>query len=191
MSARLSSRLAAKFILGSFKSEETSRQVSEVGDQLGAITGLDGKVLRAVAACRMGVRPEIAAKLLNWREFESFCVNLLRIYGFTVREDVHVRRPRGQLDIVAYGPSMILTIDCKHWKRQSSLSSLARFATAQLKRNSTLRAGLPDSRPIVSAIVTLSEQQERYVSGVAVVPLFALRNFLDTVAGYLDFLAQT
>lgn len=191
MSLKLSTDEAAKFILGSFRSEETSRQLIEVRAHLGKVAASDDRVLRAVAACRMGLRPEIAGRFLGWKEFESFCSDLLRYSGFEVQEDVRTRKPSRQIDLVALCPSVILSVDCKHWQRQSSLSALSKFANAQLKRNSILRTKLPDRRPIVSAIVTLREQQERFVNGVAVVPLFTLRDFLDNVASHMVSLVQT
>jgi len=43
-----------------------------------------------------------------------------------------------------------------------------------------------DGRPIFSVILTLSEQTERFVEGVAVVPLRTLRDFLESLGGLKD-----
>jgi hypothetical protein len=125
---------------------------------------------------------------MTWKDFEEFCAQLLRSAGYAVKENVYLSRPRAQIDLVASGPIFVLSIDCKHWKRAPSLSSLERFAQAQLRRSRLLRRSLDDTRPIISAILNLSEPEGTFVNGVAVVPLRALRNFIETVESYSDLL---
>ncbi|MDV3244148.1 MAG: restriction endonuclease [Nitrososphaerales archaeon] len=146
--------------------------------------------LMALSLCSAGFSSETVSSLLTWREFEAFSANLLRASGYEVRENVRLLKPRAQIDLVALGPSVILSVDCKHWRRGTSRSALAKFARDQLKRNMLLRRTLSDSRPVVSVILTLTEQGERFVDGVAVVPLHTLRSFLDSVDEYMDVLAS-
>ena len=145
--------------------------------------------LVALSLCSLGVPLEDVSSLLSWKEFESFCADLLRSAGYNVRENVRLRKPTAQIDIVAIGTSLVLSVDCKHWKRGASPSTLAKVARDQNKRNELLRKGLSDPRPIVSVIITLAQQGERFVAGAAVVPLSALRSFLNTADGYLGLLA--
>jgi len=148
-------------------------------------------ILRAMLACRLGARPEDVARLLDWREFESFCADLLRSAGFEVRKNVRLRRPTAQIDVVATGPSVVLSVDCKHWKRGASSSVLEKVAHDQRKRNELLRKTIPDAPPIVSVVITFAQQEERFVGGAAVVPLFALRSFLNSLDEYHAFLDST
>lgn len=144
--------------------------------------------LVAMSLCSLGVPPEEVSSLLSWREFEAFSANLLRSAGYEVRENVRLREPPAQIDLVATGTSLVLSIDCKHWKRGASISTLAKVAQDQSRRSEHLRRTLPDSRPIASVIITLAQQGERFVDGAAVVPLYSLRSFLDSVEGYMEFL---
>ena len=144
--------------------------------------------LVAMSLCSLGVPPEEVSSLLSWKEFESFCADVLRSAGFMVRENVHLRKPAAQIDIVAKGISIVLSIDCKHWKRGASASALARVAQDQNKRNKQLRATIPDAPPIISVVLTLAQQSERFASGAAVVPLFALRSFLNSIDDYRGLL---
>ncbi len=144
--------------------------------------------LVALSLCSLGVPPEEVSSLLSWKEFESFCADILRSAGFEVRENVRLHKPTAQIDIVARGTSIVLSIDCKHWKRGASASTLARVAQDQHKRNKQLRSTIPDAPPIVSVVITLAQQSERFASGAAVVPLFALRSFLNSVDGYRGLL---
>jgi hypothetical protein len=61
-------------------------------------------------------------------------------------------------------------------------------AEDQHERSKLLRKTMPDAPPIVSAIVTLSQQPERFVSGAAIVPLSALRSFLNSLDDYRGLL---
>ena len=147
--------------------------------------------LVAVSLCSLGVPPEEVSSLLSWKEFESFCADVLRSSGFEVRENVRLRKPTAQIDIVARGTSIVLSIDCKHWKRGASASVLAKVAGDQHRRNKQLRTTIPEAPPIVSVVITLAQQTDRFASGAAVVPLFALRSFLNSVDEYLELLESS
>ncbi len=146
--------------------------------------------LLALSLCSMGVPPKSVSVLLSWKEFEAFSANLIRASGYQVRENVRFRKPTAQIDLVAIGPSLILSVDCKHWKRDVAPSTLAKLAADQLRRSELLRRTLSDRRQILSAILTLTEQTERFVGGVAIVTLHTLRDFLRSVEEYKDLLIK-
>lgn len=171
--------------------ESSSELLSRTRDSLGVDCELTNPSLLALSLCSLGVPAEAVSSALSWKEFESFCANLLRACGYDVRENVQLRRPGAQIDVVAFGASRTLSLDCKHWKRDTSLSTLAKFARAQLKRSALLRRTLSDARPIVSAILTLTEQRERFVEGVAVVPLHTIRSFVGSVEEYAELLVSS
>ena len=83
---------------------------------------------------------------------------------------------------------MVLSVDFKHYSRAPGPSSLARFATAQLKRSTLLRSRTSDPRPIASVILSMSEPEGRFIEGVAVVPVRTLRSFLTTFDSYTGML---
>ncbi|HMD78972.1 MAG TPA: restriction endonuclease, partial [Nitrososphaerales archaeon] len=123
---------------------------------------------------------------LGWRDFESFCALFFRARGYEVKENLTLRKPRAQIDLVAIGPSYAFCVDCKRWKKGHSPAVLQKFATAQKKRSSLLRKVLKDPRPILSVILSLSAPSGDFVDGVAVVPIGSLTGFLDSVEAYLD-----
>lgn len=128
---------------------------------------------------------------MTWKDFEGFCAQLLRASGYSVRENIYLSHPRSQIDLVATGPLFVISLDCKHWKRAPSRSVLEGFAMTQLRRSRFLRRTLHDKRPIISAILSLSEPAGSFVEGVAVVPLRTLRDFLDTVESYSSLLEMS
>lgn len=141
------------------------------------------------ALLKMGAPSEDVSRLLTWREFERLSAAVLRASGYSVRENVILTKPRAQLDIVATGNSIVLSIDCKHHRRGHSPSDLARFARRQLVRSTLYRKKVDDPRPIASVILSMSEPEGRFVQGVAVVPVRTLRSFLtslDSHAGLFD-----
>ncbi len=136
------------------------------------------------ALLKMGVQSEEVSRLLTWREFERLSAAVLRASGYSVSENVVLTKPRAQLDIVAAGASILLSVDCKHYRRGNSPSALARFARDQLRRSSLYRAKVGDPRPIASMILSMSDPEGGFVEGVAVVPIRTLRNFLTTLESY-------
>ena len=142
----------------------------------------------AYALLKLRAEPEEVSRLLSWQEFEKLAGALLRAAGFTVSENVVLTRPRAQIDVVARGTSAILSIDCKHYRREQGPSSLRRVAQAQLKRSSLLRAKSQDKLPIVTVILSMSEPEGKFEEGVAVVPIRTLRSFLSTLDSYYDLL---
>jgi hypothetical protein len=169
-------------------SEAAVDMLKAAAEELGVEPDLGDSTLAAITLCRAGRLPEEVSSSLNWREFESFCSNLLRTAGYSVRENVVLRRPRAQIDIVAAGPSHVLSIDCKHWRKDHSRSALRRIATDQKERSRLLRRFQPEAKPIVSAILSFSASSGSFVEGVAVVPLRTLRGFLVSVESYTEIL---
>lgn len=142
----------------------------------------------AYALLRLRAQPEEVSRLLSWREFEGLSAALLRAGGFDVRENVLLKEPRAQIDLVGYGSSMVLSVDCKHYRREPGPSAQTKFARAQLRRSSLLRLKIEDPRPLASVILTISEPEGKFVEGVAFVPVRTLRSFLTTLDSYRDLL---
>ena len=140
------------------------------------------------ALLKLGVQPEEVSRLLSWQDFERLTAAILQVSGFEARRNVVLTKPRAQLDVVAKGTSLILSIDCKHYSRGHGPASLRRFALAQLARSKLFRMKLDDKRPIASVVLTMSEPEGRFVDGVAVVPIRTLRSFLTTIDSYTDLL---
>ncbi len=169
-------------------SQNAAKLVRSTAEEVGVPVDYASQALVALALCRQGSRPEEVSAFLDWAEFESFCSRLLVASGYFVKENVIMKKPRAQIDLVAFGPSVVLSVDCKHWKREHTPSALRELAAKQMKRSRLLRRKYPDARPIVSAILSFSASQGTFVDGVAVVPLRTLRSFLGAVESYAEFL---
>jgi hypothetical protein len=168
--------------------EKAAKLVESTAKEVGVPVDYGSQALVALALCRQGGRPEEVSAFLDWAEFETFCSRLLVSSGYSVKENVILKKPRAQIDLVAFGPSLVLSVDCKHWKREHAPSVLKDLAAKQIKRSRRLRRTYVDVKPIVSAILSFSASQGTFVDGVAVVPLRTLRSFLGSVESYAEFL---
>lgn len=184
MSGR-SPRRPERLLTGELSPKEAA-EIEALGMELYGRPIGDSKVLRAILACRAGARPEELARALDWKEFEAFSADLLRARGYRVEQNVMLRRPRAQVDIVARLGGGALAVDCKHWRRPAGAAFLAKQVEEQRRRARLLRSRLDETGPIVSVILTLSEGSVRFVGGGAVVPIRTLASFLEELPGLTE-----
>jgi hypothetical protein len=156
--------------------------ISDVAYRLG-IEGLPSmnEQLAGLALCLRGESVELVSKYLSWKDFEGFSSDMLRAKGYSVRENLLLKKPRAQIDVFAVSDRISLTIDCKHWARTPSHATLAKLVEAQKSRAKRLRDSLDNFSPMASVILVLVDGGERFVAGGAVVPIFALNDFLDNI----------
>lgn len=147
------------------------------------------RVVRALAAFRCGAPPELVARSLHWREFESFCAAVLRARGYEVRANLTITKPRAQIDLLASLGSRCLAIDCKRWAKGMGEAGLLSVVEAQRRRIALLRRRAKIG-PVAIVVVSLVAERARFAGGGAVVPIYALADFLDNLPAYdslLDF----
>lgn len=150
-------------------------------------TQLLSPVCAAYSLLRLNFQVEQVSRLLSWREFEHLAASLFRAAGFEVMENVFLTRPRAQIDVVASGASLVLCVDCKHYRKEQGPAVLDRFALAQLRRSDYFKKSTQDSRPVASVILSMSEPEGKFVRGVAIVPVRTLRSFLNSLDSYVGF----
>ena len=142
----------------------------------------------AYSLLRSNLQADEVSRLVNWQDFERLTGALLRSSGYNVKENVYLRKPRAQIDVVATGPSVTLSIDCKHYRKEQGPSALGKVALAQLRRSLLLRRATTDPRPIASVVLSMSEPEGKFVEGVAGVPVRTFRSFLNSLDSYRDLL---
>jgi hypothetical protein len=140
--------------------------------------------LAGLALCAWGEDIERVSKSLTWRDFERFCSGILQARGFRVRQNIFLRKPRAQVDVFGISDGISIAVDCKHWARAAGYSSLARQVEAQKARAARLHESLDRIGPVASVILVLVDQGARFVSGGAIVPIFAFGDFLDNIDAY-------
>ena len=148
-------------------------------------------VLAAVALARLGGDLDLAARTLSWSDFEEFCAMVVAASGYQVRKNVRLRKPTRQIDIVAESSSLVLAIDCKNWRRSAGTASLELAALAQIERTRMLvkKTGAAKGRAYLPVLLTVLDTQVRVLSGVPVVPLHGLKEFLASVSRFDESLS--
>ena len=177
------------FIQGALDAPEAKTLGDKLEAALAAGTAIpERRVINALVAMKLGLTPGTVARHLDWRDFERFCALFFRSRGYEVIENLTLRKPRVQIDLVAIGPSYAVCVDCKRWAKEQSPSLLRKFATDQKRRSRLFRKVLGGQKPILSAILSLTAPAGDFVEGVAIIPIGALSGFLDSVEAYLDLL---
>lgn len=183
---RLSEGNLGRFMAGDFP-EPFEAKVSRAAEDLGLLNPTEGvRALRGIVAVEAGVRPEAVAKFLDWRDFETFCACLMGARGFEVERDLRLTKPRAQVDILARSPSVSLLVDCKHWGRERGSGALRQVVERQRARALLVRSRFRHLEPLAVVVLSLAEEQARFVDGGAVVPIRTLGDFLDNLATYVQ-----
>jgi hypothetical protein len=89
---------------------------------------------------------------------------------------------------VAESPSLVLAIDCKNWRRSAGTASLELAASAQTERTRILaeKAMVAQGKSYLPVLLTVLDSQVKVLSGVPVVPLHGLKEFLASVSPFED-----
>lgn len=158
--------------------------IAEVSEELALSDDAPREVSAAIVLTKLGVDLPTALGTLAWREFEDYCAAAISAAGFQVSTNVRLRKPTREIDIVGTSPSLVLSVDCKHWGRAAGPSGLESLAGAQAERTLNYARARGVSAPLLPVIVTLVESRVRVVAGVPVVPIAALKSFLASVSPF-------
>jgi Holliday junction resolvase-like predicted endonuclease len=162
----------------------------------GGLLELDGhqRMRLAEELVRNGSDPRNVSRFLEWQEFEGFAARYLVESGFRTVGHLLFKASVGrrEIDLLAWNDNFAFAIDCKHWARGLAAARLRKAAEAQIERTTAL-ASRPDilrkygvtgleKRSIMPVIFSLAEPSERFVSGVAVVPVSKFPSFLGGIS---------
>lgn len=172
--------------------KETARKILDNFMQNGIGTFSDGmihfdkndKLKTCLLAIRMGAPIDEVAKLLDWKNFESLVAEILDSSDFETTRNLILTKPRMEIDVVGIKSGVAILIDCKHWKRLSQ-SALGKAVKKQVKRTKHYLTK-EKMQAAVPAIVTLYQEEIRFINKVPIIPIFQLNSFCDEFYGNLD-----
>ncbi len=173
-------------------SEETARQILDNFMQNGIGTFQDNqihfqdndKLKTSLLALRMGAPIDEISQILDWKDFEALVSEILELREFDVTRNLTLTKPRMQIDVIGTKAGVAILMDCKHWKRLS-YSALETAVNKQIERTKhyvtkeKVRAALP-------AIVTLYQEEVKFINKVPIIPIFQLDSFCDEFYGNLE-----
>lgn len=146
------------------------------------------RLYAAMLALQSGCDVEQVSAHLSWKDFEKLASEVLRSLGYTTQTNIYLAKPRMEIDVVGISSAFAIAVDCKHWKRSSSLSAISGFARKQAARAERLltwdRSRITISQ-VVPVIMTLHAASVKFVHGVPVVPVHKFKSFVMDVKGFL------
>ena len=142
------------------------------------------KLKTSLLAIRMGAPIDEISQLLDWKDFESLVSEILESREFDTTRNLIFTKPRMEIDVIGTKGGVAILIDCKHWKRMS-YSSLETAVNKQIER--TKRYVIKEKiRVAVPAIVTLYQEEVKFINKVPIIPIFQLDSFCEEFYGNLE-----
>ncbi len=170
------------------------------------VTNINGREVRvlneqrlnlAIFSLREGADIERVCRALGWREFEDLTALALEQNGYGVKKHFRFKgsNRRYEIDVVGLKEPLILSVECKHWRR-SGRAATVNAIRMQVERTKSLaqyvkpidRLGVAEWREVklLPLVLTLSDTVLKIFNGVPVVPIFNLNSFLNEMQAYPD-----
>ncbi|MCS7135623.1 MAG: nuclease-related domain-containing protein [Nitrososphaerota archaeon] len=151
------------------------------------VTG-DVRLSIVLECIKNGAPAEILARHVSWKDFEALSARILGEFGFNILKNLRLRlsKKRCEIDILATKDSMVLLLDCKRWNAILAGKRLSLITKNQLRRAWMFAEYLSSVFgegdvivEIIPAVLALYGSSEWIESGVAIIPVGLLRNFIE------------
>ena len=145
---------------------------------------MKNKLKTALSAIKSGVPIEEASRDIDWKDFEGLVAEILESKNFEVIRNFRMRKPTMEIDVVGIHLGVAVLIDCKHWKRMTN-SALEKIVLRQIDR---VKHYVANTDEVIAApvIVTLYQEETKFVSKVPIVPIIQFSSFIDEFYGNLE-----
>ena len=145
---------------------------------------MKNKLKTALSAIKSGTPIEEASRDVDWKDFEGLVAEILESKNFEVIRNFRMRKPTMEIDVVGIHLGVAVLIDCKHWKRMTN-SALEKIVLRQIDR---VKHYVANTDEVVAApvIVTLYQEETKFVSKVPIVPIIQFSSFIDEFYGNLE-----
>ena len=130
---------------------------------------------------------------LDWRQFEAFAELAFRSFGFRTIRNYRLKKPRMEIDLVAFRDGMAFAVDCKHWKRTVGYSAMTHVGERQIVRSKHILKKEPVDRVVPVILTWHDELLEILENGVPVVPIQKISDFIlnwESSAGEIVILSK-
>jgi hypothetical protein len=143
------------------------------------------RIKTSLLSLELGCDIQECSKLLSWKDFEYFASELLNLFEYNTKVNIVLSKPRAQLDVIGTKNNFAITIDCKHWKYNNN-TNLSIYAEKQKRRSQLWLDRQKSTRTVLPMIITLFSPNFRFIQGVPLVPILALKSFLSDFDKYED-----
>jgi len=145
---------------------------------------MENKLKTALSAIKSGAPIEEASRDVDWKDFEGLVAEILESKNFEVIRNFRMKKPTMEIDVVGIHLGVAVLIDCKHWKRMTN-SALEKIVLKQIDRVKHYVANI-DEVVAAPVIVTLYQEETKFVSKVPIVPIIQFSSFIDEFYGNLE-----
>jgi len=145
---------------------------------------IENKLKSALLDIKTGVPIEEASRYVDWKDFEGLVAEILESKNFEVMRNFRMKNPTMEIDVVGTHLDTAVLIDCKHWKRMTN-SMLEKIVLKQIERVKHYVA-ITDEIVAAPVIVTLYQEETRFISRVPIVPIIQFSSFIDEFYGNLE-----
>jgi len=145
---------------------------------------MENKLKSALLDIKTGMPIEEASCSVDWKDFEGLVAEILESKNFEVVRNFRMKKPTMEIDVVGMHLGTAILIDCKHWKRMTN-SALEKIVLRQIDR---VKHYVASTDEVVAApvIVTLYQEETRFVNRVPIVPIMQFSSFIDEFYGNLE-----
>ena len=159
---------------------------NEIGEINGDLINFeDGDKLKAaIFAINNGGPVEQVSQYINWKDFEGLVAKILDSKNFDVLQNLRMKKPTMEVDVVGMRFGIAILIDCKHWKRMSN-SALEIIVKKQIAR---VKHYVSTTNDVIAVpvIVTLYQEETSFINKVPIVPILQFSSFIDNFYGSLE-----
>ena len=145
---------------------------------------MKNKLKTALSDIKSGAPIEEASRDVDWKDFEGLVAEILESKNFEVIRNFRMRKPTMEIDVVGIHLGVAVLIDCKHWKRMTN-SALEKIVLRQIDR---VKHYVAKTNEVIAApvIVTLYQEETKFVRKVPIVPIIQFSSFIDEFYGNLE-----
>lgn len=158
----------------------------------------DNPALIVSAALQNGLQLNEILEILTWRNFELIVAGIYELNSFHTIRNFHftTRNGKNEIDIIAVKNQYAHIVECKYWLRTRIISNITHIVEHHLTRTIYFKdiaqkafAQLTLNKPeiiLIPVIIIPSKNVPEIISGVPIVTLYKLQDFINRFEEYLD-----
>lgn len=194
---KIDSRLPIEYCSSLLKKLQQEDIINIIDNQIEVDTTNRLKI--AVKAISLGADIQDISNQLDWHEFEEITAIALKNNGYSVHNNLRFKKidHRFEIDVVATKKPIVLCVDCKHWKRAITPSTLKRIVEEQTLRTKALADSLPNKKlalpctqwekaMFIPAILSLIPNAFKFYYEVPIVPVLQIQDFISQLPLNMD-----
>lgn len=157
----------------------------------------------AILALKSGSDFESICRQLKWKEFEEVSMRAFEAHNYVVKKNFRFshREKRWEIDLVACRKPIIVSADCKHWKRNWSRAAIVNFVERQTERTKSFADALPklwiklelgywQYAKVIPIILSLQSSPFKFHHDTPIVSILQLQSFLTNMHAEIDCLTH-